>query len=144
MWLGCFVYLGSISFVIIASLGYLLYYEKIMFAEEQFLRDKFPQVYDDWAKDRNAFFPSLKKWVSPNVTFQWKKVIRQEYLGIFAILFIISFFSIFNASLLSGQLTIPMNIKEILIANASLFIISRLVIKYTTFFKEKKTSQFPL
>ncbi|HLP74117.1 MAG TPA: methyltransferase, partial [Bacteroidales bacterium] len=40
MWLGPVLFLHSVSFTIIFCLVYWLYYERIMFAEEQFLRKK--------------------------------------------------------------------------------------------------------
>jgi protein-S-isoprenylcysteine O-methyltransferase Ste14 len=41
MWLGIAVPMQNIYFVVISSLLFWLYYERIMFAEEQFLRNKF-------------------------------------------------------------------------------------------------------
>ena len=41
MWIGIVLFTKSISFTIIVSLMYWLYYERIMFAEERFLERKF-------------------------------------------------------------------------------------------------------
>ena len=49
MWLGPVLFLRSFSFTIFFGLFYWLYYERIMFAEEQFLRRKFGEIYDDWS-----------------------------------------------------------------------------------------------
>ena len=49
MWLGIMVYVGNVWFVMVCSLIYWLYYERIMFAEEAFLRGKFGQAYLDWS-----------------------------------------------------------------------------------------------
>ena len=48
MWLGPVLFLRSVGFLIVFFLLYWLYYERIMFAEEQFLRRKFGEVYDKW------------------------------------------------------------------------------------------------
>ncbi|MDB4494123.1 DUF1295 domain-containing protein, partial [Flavobacteriales bacterium] len=41
MWLGIMIYVGNVWFTVVCCLLYWLYYERIMFAEEAFLRGKF-------------------------------------------------------------------------------------------------------
>ena len=48
MWIGIVFFTFNWYFVIIVSLLYYLYYERIMFAEERFLERKFNQQYLDW------------------------------------------------------------------------------------------------
>ncbi len=57
MWLGPVLFLRSVWFTIVFCLVYWLYYERIMFAEEQFLRRKFGDAYDKWSEKVKAFIP---------------------------------------------------------------------------------------
>jgi protein-S-isoprenylcysteine O-methyltransferase Ste14 len=85
MWLGIIIFVGNWWFTLVCSLLFWLYYERIMFAEEYFLRKKFGQVYLNWAAGVPAFWPKLGKWKSSGVEFSMKNVLKREYNGFFAI-----------------------------------------------------------
>ena len=82
IWLGLAIFLSNFWFVIILSLLFCIYYERIMFAEEVFLEEKFGGEFTDWASKTPSFFPSFKNYV-PNLSpFSWRVVIKNEYPGI--------------------------------------------------------------
>ncbi len=85
MWLGIIMYVGNWWFTLVCSLLFWLYYERIMFAEEYFLRKKFGQTYLNWAKKVPAFWPRLLKWTSSEVHFSLRNVLKREYNGFFAV-----------------------------------------------------------
>ena len=86
MWLGIILYVGNFWFAIVCSLLFWLYYERIMFAEEAFLRKKFGADYFLWSKDTPAFWPKgLSGYRSSKVHFSFKNVLRREYSGFLAI-----------------------------------------------------------
>lgn len=85
MWLGIIIYVGNWWFTIVCSLMFWLYYERIMFAEEYFLRKKFGQVYLDWSSKVPSFWPDWFHWRSSGVEFSIKNVLKREYNGFFAI-----------------------------------------------------------
>lgn len=85
MWLGIIIYAGNWWFTIVCCLLFWLYYERIMFAEEHFLRKKFGQIYLDWASGVPAFIPSFKNWQKNEWAFSFKNVLKREYNGFFAI-----------------------------------------------------------
>ncbi|HSI89908.1 MAG TPA: isoprenylcysteine carboxylmethyltransferase family protein, partial [Adhaeribacter sp.] len=87
MWLGLFLYIGPWWFVAICSLAYWLYYERIMYAEEAFLRKTYGAEYENWASRTPAFLPRLTGWISTTTTFSFKNVMKREYNGFFALLF---------------------------------------------------------
>ncbi len=89
MWLGIAIFTGSIWFVVTFTLMYWLYYERIMMAEEEFLLNKFGKVYESWASSTPAFIPVLGKWNRPALSFSWKKVLKKEKNGLFAIFLVI-------------------------------------------------------
>ena len=85
MWLGVILYVGNWWFSISCTLLFWLYYERIMFAEEHFLRGKFGQRYLYWAEKVPAFIPAILRWKSAGSTFSIKNVLKREYNGFFAI-----------------------------------------------------------
>jgi protein-S-isoprenylcysteine O-methyltransferase Ste14 len=78
MWLGPTLLTGHLWFIIIMCLSYWLYYERIMFAEEQFLRKKFGSPYLEWAEHVPPFIPHFKGFVKPDLPFSWKKILKKE------------------------------------------------------------------
>jgi len=60
MWFGIILYVNNIWFAIVCTLLFWLYYERIMFAEEQFLKGKFGEQYLKWSLTAPPFFPKLK------------------------------------------------------------------------------------
>jgi protein-S-isoprenylcysteine O-methyltransferase Ste14 len=92
IWLGPVLFVRSIVFIIIFLLVYWLYYERIMFAEEQFLRTRFGDAYDKWSERVNAFIPGFRQYIKPGLPFSIRAVLRREYnsfLNIFLIFVIL-------------------------------------------------------
>lgn len=92
MWFGISLLTCNFTFIAIFILVYWLYYERIMYAEEQFLRGKFGTVYARWANNTPAFFPNFKLFVKPSLPFSWKKVLKKEKNGVFALFLIFTIF----------------------------------------------------
>jgi len=88
MWLGPVLFLRSISFTIIFGLAYWLYYERIMFAEEQFLRGKFGEEYDKWASRVPAFIPSFRNYKRAELPFSFRNILKRENTG-FTLIFLV-------------------------------------------------------
>ncbi len=82
MWLGPVLFLRSLWFTLFFSLLYWLYYERIMFAEEQFLRKKFGDQYDTWSGKVRAFIPSFRNYKKPDLPFSFRNVLKREYHGL--------------------------------------------------------------
>jgi protein-S-isoprenylcysteine O-methyltransferase Ste14 len=95
MWLGPVLFLRTPSALIFFILIYWLYYERIMFAEEQFLRRKFGDAYDNWSEKVKAVIPGFKGFTRPSLPFSLKTVLKREYnsfVNIFLIFFILDLF----------------------------------------------------
>ncbi len=84
MWIGITVFTFNVYFIVIISLAFWLYYERIMFAEERFLEKKFGEKYLSWSLEVPAFFPSFSKYKKGTVPFSVKSILRREYSGFFA------------------------------------------------------------
>jgi protein-S-isoprenylcysteine O-methyltransferase Ste14 len=81
-------------FVLISVLIFWLYYERIAFAEEEFLRQKFGDEYLEWANRTPAFIPRFKNWIKPEIGFSFKTAIKKEYSSIFGIIAVYTLFEI--------------------------------------------------
>lgn len=77
--LGVFLRLHSVPLLVVAALGFCLYYERIILREEAFLLDRFGEEYTDWARDVPVFFPRRLRWVKPDRPFSWRTVLRREH-----------------------------------------------------------------
>ena len=72
--------------VLIVLLAFGLYYERIMLAEEVFLRRQFGDSFEAWAARVPAIVPNLRGWQRPALPFSLRTVVRREYHGAVAIL----------------------------------------------------------
>jgi protein-S-isoprenylcysteine O-methyltransferase Ste14 len=86
MWLGVALFARSWWAPVIVSLVFWLYYERIMFAEEEFLRRKFGPAYTSWAATTPAFLPRLTLWRRPEVRFCLLTVLRREHSSLLALM----------------------------------------------------------
>lgn len=77
---------------LIYILVFWLYYERIMFAEEAFLRTKFGEEYMTWATVTPAFLPRFRNYMKPSASFSLKNVLRREYNGGFAVILVLFLF----------------------------------------------------
>jgi len=85
MWLGVAMLTENSWFTVAFIFVYWLYYERIMFAEESFLINKFGDDYLKWASHTPAFLPNLKKYIRPKYRFCIIKVLKKEKNGFSAI-----------------------------------------------------------
>jgi protein-S-isoprenylcysteine O-methyltransferase Ste14 len=72
--------------VLLVSCIYALYYERIMMAEEAYLRTKFGEAFEKWATAIPAFIPKFSGWKPAKVPFCWRTVLQREYNAFFLII----------------------------------------------------------
>ncbi len=78
------IIIGAVSMVevwwltAVVALGFWLYYERIIIAEEAFLDGCFGARYRGWAAATPAFIPALRRWRAPRRAFSVKKVLASE------------------------------------------------------------------
>jgi protein-S-isoprenylcysteine O-methyltransferase Ste14 len=96
MWIGIIIYTCNIWFIIIATLLFWLYYERIMFAEERFLERKFGDDYLNWSLKVPAFIPSFKNYEKTPIKFSMKTILRREYSGVTATIIAFLFIDFFK------------------------------------------------
>jgi protein-S-isoprenylcysteine O-methyltransferase Ste14 len=106
MWLGPALFLRSVWFSIVFTLVYWIYYERIMFAEEQYLRRKFADSYDKWSEKVKAVLPGFKNYIPPKLTFSLRTVFRREYNSFINIFVIFALLDVSRNFIVSGQIYI--------------------------------------
>lgn len=105
IWFGIILSLRLWWFMAVALLIFWLYYERIMFAEEEFLRKKFGNEFLNWADRTPAFIPTkLKAWRKPELAFEFKNALRREYSGFFAIISAFSVLELVEERIVVGEL----------------------------------------
>jgi len=104
MWIGIVVYTFNIWLILVVSLLFWLYYERIMFAEERFLERKFGQPYVDWSMKVPAFWPGFKNYEKTEIPFSLKTILRREYSGITATILGFVFIDFFRDWFSSGKI----------------------------------------
>lgn len=102
MWLAPALLTGHFWFIVAFCLLYWVYYERIMYAEEQFLRRRFGEEYLEWAQNVPAFFPQLKSFKPAACPFSLRKVLRKEKNGLFALFLIFGLFDV-SGEWITGQ-----------------------------------------
>jgi len=108
IFLGIISFVGVWWFILIAILTFWVYYERIMFAEEEFLREKFGILYLEWAKRTPAFLPKLKNWRKPNLPFSFRNVLKREYPGFFGIIASFTLLKVAKNILTKGKLELDL------------------------------------
>lgn len=138
MWLGVALLIANFWFLITFVLAYWIYYERIMFAEEQFLRSKFGITYMEWANRVPAFIPifNLKKFVKPQFAFSWKKVLKKEKNGLAATFLIFAFFDILG-ELKEGKVYFDYTLLASCLLIGLLYVILKYFKTYTNLLNER-------
>jgi protein-S-isoprenylcysteine O-methyltransferase Ste14 len=103
MWLGPVLFIRSTWFTIVFVLIYWLYYERIMFAEEQFLRKKFGEAYDRWSEKVGSFIPYSFRVIPSKLSFSVRNVLKREYNSFVNIFVIFVFLDLVRNYFLSGR-----------------------------------------
>ena len=83
--LGVVLFAKTLWLTIWYALSFWIYYERIMAAEEAFLRRQFGPAFESWSRAVPAFVPRFSGWIAPSLSFSIRNVLRREYNGFFAI-----------------------------------------------------------
>lgn len=71
--------------IILGSLAFFMYMERIILAEENFLTEHYGEEYTQWRAKTPAIWPNFKLWQKPELPFSLKTVLKREYPGLIAI-----------------------------------------------------------
>jgi len=93
----------SFWLVLVIALAYGLYYERIIFAEEEFLRRRFGEAFEAWCTRTPALVPRLTNWHKPELPFSPRNVLKREYSGLLTIAALFALFDIAVSYLVEGR-----------------------------------------
>lgn len=132
IWVGIVSSVGSWWFVAIMVLIFWLYYEKIMFAEEEFLRREYGDRFLKWAEETPAFLPmKLRKWRPPDLPFKLKNALRREYSGFFAIIAVFFALELIEDRIAEGKFTLDLMWSALFVFGLAVYLILLLLKKKT-------------
>ena len=140
MWIGIVIYTYNFWFVIVVSLLYWLYYERIMFAEERFLERKFGEEYMNWANRTSAFVPGFGGYRKNVVPFSSKSILRREYSGLLATVIGFAFVDDLRRYFMMRDFKLDSYWHIALLATLLLALILRSLKHYTSLLEEKDRS----
>jgi protein-S-isoprenylcysteine O-methyltransferase Ste14 len=109
IWLGLALFIKIWWVILIVILAFTLFYERIIFAEEKFLREKFGEDFLNWAALTPAIMPRWKNWRPPELSFSWKSAIKREYSSWFAAISSFTVIEVIRGSLRVGALDLNKN-----------------------------------
>ena len=82
MWLAAAGFTHNPWFLLAFAFFYVVYYERIIYAEEAYLIEHYGAAYEEWADRTPAVLPRLRGWVPPSRRFDWRRVVKREKSGI--------------------------------------------------------------
>lgn len=147
IWAGIMIFTMNIFAFVIVSLLYYVYYERIMFAEEAYLRQQFGEDFEEWAMRVPAFFPKTSLYEKGDLEFSFKTFIRREYTTIFSTVFtyvIVDYIMFILTCARFHAYQLPLNLwirpsLYILLAFAVITITIKILKKHTTVLKSDGT-----
>ena len=132
MWLGPVLFVRTSVFIVFFVLIYWLYYERIMFAEEQFLRRKFGEAYDKYSEIVRAVLPRFRGFIKPALPFSIKSTLKREYNSFVNIFIIFVLLDLSRNYFLSERIYLTPMWIYIGVPAGLIWIIIRLIFKKTS------------
>ncbi len=94
MILGIMLFTQVWWFVFLGTILFWAYYERIIFTEEEFLRQKFGKTFVEWAEKTPLAWPRFKNWQKPDTSLSWKTILRREHSSFFGMVCIFTLLGI--------------------------------------------------
>jgi protein-S-isoprenylcysteine O-methyltransferase Ste14 len=121
----------SLMFVLVLGLFLVIYLERIIAAEEQFLADKFELPYREWTQRVPVFFPRFRLWQGDDLPFSFRNVLRREYSGFFAIIAAVTAIDYSHEAFGEGETTVGLAWGVFFIFGAMVYVLLRSMKKHT-------------
>lgn len=118
VFLGFCLVLRSAAFVAFGVLAFILYYERIILAEEKFLGSVFGDEFNKWAERTPVVIPKARLWQPPALPFSARTALLREYHGVLLVPAVFFALRMIEGVLLDGK-----SAKAVLDASASHLIV---------------------
>ena len=106
MWLSPTLLTANPWFIISFILFFTLYYERIMMAEEFFLKNKFKDHYTSWANKTPAVLPKFSLYQKADSSFKFMEVLKREKNGVLALFILFWIFELIENSISAEKFTL--------------------------------------
>lgn len=131
IWLGLALFIQVWWCVVIVVLSFILFYERIIFAEERFLFEKFGIIFINWAEKTPVIIPKLKNWRRPELPFSWKSALNREYSSFFAMIASYTALAVIRDSLQHGRFYLDLIWLKLFIVGLIIYLTIRIMKKKT-------------
>lgn len=101
--LGWVLFINLWWLILIYILAFCLYYERIIFAEEEFLRNKFGNEYIEWANQTPVFIPRFSQYKKADLPFSFRNVLKREYNGLLTVVIVMYFLEVVGDFFVKGK-----------------------------------------
>ncbi|HRU01865.1 MAG TPA: methyltransferase, partial [Victivallales bacterium] len=129
--LGLLLLTENLATIIIVTLLYIIYYERIIFAEEAFLREKFGEQFTNWAQNTPMIIPKFSLWKPPERKFSIKEVLRREYTALLGIAISFVAIKVLGHYFEDGKIKMRMEWLIFILISLIIYILLRSMKKYT-------------
>lgn len=83
LWMGVAVMAGKPEALLVTTLAFWLYYERIMMAEERYLFERHGDHFRSWSERTPAFVPRLSGWKASAHPFSLRYCIGRDYQALY-------------------------------------------------------------
>jgi len=119
---------------LIFVLIFWLYHERIIYAEEAFLRGKYGETYMEWADQTPVFIPKFSGYTKPAMPFSLKTAISRETNSYMAVVLLMSILETVSNAVVTGHAYMSPIWLYVLEVSFVLWFVVRLIRKLTNFF----------
>lgn len=106
MWISAALLTRTIWVPLIVTLAFWLFYERVMSAEEAFLRGKYGAAFDTWANITPAFIPAFRCWRRPQRPFNADRVLQSEKSSLLGLIATFTFINLLINSQLPDSISV--------------------------------------
>jgi protein-S-isoprenylcysteine O-methyltransferase Ste14 len=129
--LGLLMFTESFWFVLVGTLVFWLYYERIMLAEEDFLSRTHADAYADWAAATPAVIPRFGLWKAPDMPFALRSVLAREHTTMFVLVLALTATDVASAWIDGDAVVFDKDWRLFLLAGTVLYLALRFAKKRT-------------
>jgi protein-S-isoprenylcysteine O-methyltransferase Ste14 len=137
MWFGIALMTKNIWFILLFIFLFTIFYQRIIYVEETFLEEKFGNNFKTWASKTPIIGLNLSKYITPNLSFSIKKVLKKEKNGFCALFLVFFLFRAIHDLEIHQQLVFDSVLFYATIFSLLLYLILKYLKKYTKILDEQ-------
>ena len=140
IWLGISITTINIYFVVFMTLIFIFFYERVIFVEEIFLKNKFKDSYLHWSSNTPVIIPSFSNYSRSEVSFSFLSILRREYATVASTAIGFIYVELIRNFTISNEIILNNTTFNTVIIIFIVVIILSLLKKFTTILNEQNRS----